>query len=346
MSDLQAAPTAAPNPPVQARAARLEKFQREQAIVEYLNRGVSVVEIAARVGVGEKRMRAIIREILARRMPGPPMEFVAIQTSRLNEALLVAYSAMSPTNLGAVDRVIRIVRELDRYRGFCAAERRPEASSGLAARRSTRPPESPLSPNLRSKSPKTRMRTRIWRTWTLPPTPSPAKARNRRRLRPNLPRRRAQSGKRRNGPTAAPETPTPSLRGAKRRSNPCRRCALRHGLLRLRLAMTTLGEPSLAVTVARESRRKSLKTFNLRPDLSGPCPNRRPSRTGVRGRPATEAAPRGFFAESREGRLLERDRRRARNASRRADGRPGRGRGLGAARSGGRRPPGKSGAKP
>ena len=137
MSDLQPAPTAAAKPPVQARAARLERFRREQAIVEYLNRGVSVAEISARVGVGEKRMRAIIREILARRMPGPPMEFVAIQTSRLNEALLVAYSAMSPTNLGAVDRVIRIVRELDRTRGFCAAERRrPEAFSQLEARAS------------------------------------------------------------------------------------------------------------------------------------------------------------------------------------------------------------------
>ena len=99
MSYLQPAPTAEASPPAQARAARLEKFQREQAIVEYLNRGVSIAEISARVGVGEKRMRAIIREILARRMPGPPMEFVAVQMSRLNEALLVAYSAMSPTNL-------------------------------------------------------------------------------------------------------------------------------------------------------------------------------------------------------------------------------------------------------
>ncbi len=74
-------------------------------------------------------MRAIIREILARRMPAPPQEFVAIQVSRLNEALLVAYSAMSPTNLGAVDRVVKIVRELDRYHGFNAAEwRLPEGS--------------------------------------------------------------------------------------------------------------------------------------------------------------------------------------------------------------------------
>ncbi len=73
-------------------------------------------------------MRAVIREILARRMPHPPEQFVAIQLSRLNEALLVAYSAMSMTNLGAVDRVVKIVRELDRYHGFAAAERRlPEA---------------------------------------------------------------------------------------------------------------------------------------------------------------------------------------------------------------------------
>ena len=41
--------------------------------------------------------------------------------SRLNEALLVAYSAMSPTNLKAVDQVVKIVRELDRYHGFAAA---------------------------------------------------------------------------------------------------------------------------------------------------------------------------------------------------------------------------------
>ncbi len=115
----------APSLPARAagRAARLEKFKREQLIVDYLNRGVSVAEIAARVGVGEKRMRAIIREILARRMPAPPAEFVAIQVSRLNEALLVAYSAMGESNLKAVDRVVKIVRELDRYHGFTAGRR-------------------------------------------------------------------------------------------------------------------------------------------------------------------------------------------------------------------------------
>jgi hypothetical protein len=130
MSDCpEAALPAAPSDPSDARAQRLAKFQREQLIVDYLNRGVSVAEIAARVGLSEKRMRAVIREVLARRMPHPPEEFVAIQVSRLNEALLVAFSAMTGANLKAVDRVVKIVRELDRYHGFVAAQRRlPEAS--------------------------------------------------------------------------------------------------------------------------------------------------------------------------------------------------------------------------
>ncbi len=126
---LEAAPPAACNRPTPTRAARLKKFKREQLIVDYLNRGVAVAEIAARIGVCEKRTRAVMREILARRMPHPPMEFVAIQVNRLNEALLVAYSAMSPTNLKAVDQVVKFVRELDRYGGAFAAEwTRPEAS--------------------------------------------------------------------------------------------------------------------------------------------------------------------------------------------------------------------------
>ncbi len=117
----EAAAPAAAAPPPDARAARLAQFKRDQVIVDYLNRGVSVSEIAARIGIGEKRTRAVIRDILVRRMPAPPREFLAIQTSRLNEALLVAFSAMGGepmTALRAVDRVVKVVRELDRYHGF------------------------------------------------------------------------------------------------------------------------------------------------------------------------------------------------------------------------------------
>ncbi len=106
------------------RAARQAKFERERLIVDFLNRGVSVAEIAARIGVTEKRMRALVHEILARRMPAAPEDFVALQVSRLNEALLIAYSAMSAENLRAVGLVVKIVRELDRYHGFAAGDRR------------------------------------------------------------------------------------------------------------------------------------------------------------------------------------------------------------------------------
>ncbi|HEV7479522.1 MAG TPA: hypothetical protein VGO05_04475 [Roseiarcus sp.] len=55
--------------------------------------------------------------------------------SRLNEALLVSYSAMhdsaTGTNFEAVDRVLRIARELDRYHGFAAAPGRREESEPL-----------------------------------------------------------------------------------------------------------------------------------------------------------------------------------------------------------------------
>ncbi len=115
------------------RAARLATFERERLIVDSLNRGVSVAEIAARIGVTEKRMRALVTEILARRGPAAPEDFVALQVSRLNEALLAAYGAMSAENLRAVGLVVKIVRELDRYHGFAGAGRR--------ARRDPRPVE-------------------------------------------------------------------------------------------------------------------------------------------------------------------------------------------------------------
>jgi hypothetical protein len=113
------------------RAERQAKASRERRIIESLNRGVSVAVIAEWEDVTEKRMRALVRDILARRMPEPPAQFLAMQVSRLNEALLVSFGAMSGSNnLQAVDRVVKIVRELDRYHGFAAAERRrlPNAS--------------------------------------------------------------------------------------------------------------------------------------------------------------------------------------------------------------------------
>ena len=114
------------------RAARVKKTDREARIVDLLNRGVSVAEIAEREGLSLSRMRRLVQAILAKRLPQPPAEFLALQVSRLNEALLLSYTSMynsaTGTNFEAVDRVVKIVRELDRYHGFSLHETpRPEA---------------------------------------------------------------------------------------------------------------------------------------------------------------------------------------------------------------------------
>ena len=75
----------------------LVKFKRRQLIVDYQPAGLGCRSGGA-VGIGEKRMRAVIQDPgwdpgeRPARVPAPPQEFVAIQVSRLNEALLVAFS--------------------------------------------------------------------------------------------------------------------------------------------------------------------------------------------------------------------------------------------------------------
>jgi hypothetical protein len=121
------------------RATRREKVYREERIVGLLNRGASVPEIAASEGLSLKRMCNVVRDILSERMQQPPAEFLALQVSRLNEALLVSFSAMHTTEAGtnfeAVDRVVKIVRELDRYHGFAAAPRRARKLRRTGSRR-------------------------------------------------------------------------------------------------------------------------------------------------------------------------------------------------------------------
>ncbi len=107
--------------PQRRRRSRRQMAIRELRIVEHLASGESVREIALRQRLSERRVREIIAEALARRerLAGP--EFLELQARRLSEALLVSYSSMSGGNLKAVDRVVKIVRELDRYHGFAPA---------------------------------------------------------------------------------------------------------------------------------------------------------------------------------------------------------------------------------
>jgi DNA-binding CsgD family transcriptional regulator len=72
------------------RRARAAKAARERRIAHLLNAGMTVDEIAANERLSVKRMRNLVRETLARHQPEPPAEFIALQLSRLREALLVS----------------------------------------------------------------------------------------------------------------------------------------------------------------------------------------------------------------------------------------------------------------
>ena len=124
---LEAVSPAALNPSIEARAGRLAN--------EYLTAAFRSPRSPRTLGVSEKRMHVIIREILGRRMPAAPEKFVAIQVSRLNAVPLVACSAMTGMNLKAVDRG---GEDRGRDRSLSWLRRRPASSSRRVAPRGAR----------------------------------------------------------------------------------------------------------------------------------------------------------------------------------------------------------------
>jgi ribosomal protein L13E len=109
-----------PHPPRKQarRPTRDQMAERDARIVRSLARGMTTVDIAKREGLSARRARELTAEIFSRRRDAPPQSFLELQITRLNEAMIVSYAAMGGGNLKAVDRVIRIVREFDRYYGF------------------------------------------------------------------------------------------------------------------------------------------------------------------------------------------------------------------------------------
>ena len=132
MTDNPPAADAPPNAP-RARsnkarlAARRAKAGREERIFDLLTSGLSIAEIALQDGVPQRQMRETVQRLLARREANPAEGFVALQTARLSDAMKVAYSKMwdDGGDLQAVDRVLKITRELERYQGLRPALEAP-----------------------------------------------------------------------------------------------------------------------------------------------------------------------------------------------------------------------------
>jgi hypothetical protein len=115
------APATSVRPRSRTRAQRLARRREREAddlrLLTLLAAGVGTAELALREGVPARRMRDRIAALLARREAEPPAAFVPSHVARLGDAMKVAYAAMMGGDLKALDRVLRVGRELERYCG-------------------------------------------------------------------------------------------------------------------------------------------------------------------------------------------------------------------------------------
>jgi hypothetical protein len=104
--------------PKRRRITKRDLAKRDLRFIEKLAAGVTIEEIAASEGISLKWARERKATILSSRVIDTPLEFLKLQIRRMSEAMLVSYGAMSNGDLKAVDKVIKVARELDRYHGF------------------------------------------------------------------------------------------------------------------------------------------------------------------------------------------------------------------------------------
>jgi len=109
-----------PEPPEPARrvAPRRATADRRLRILERLTTGLTVAHVAREERLTVTRIRQIIAGMLESREIDPPAGFVQIQIARLSEAMIVARTMMMEGDLQAMDRLIKLNGELDRYHGF------------------------------------------------------------------------------------------------------------------------------------------------------------------------------------------------------------------------------------
>jgi hypothetical protein len=109
----------APAPkPARRVAPRRATADRRLRILERLTTGLTVAHIAREERLTVTRIRQILAGMLESREIDPPAGFVQIQIARLSEAMIVARTMMMEGDLQAMDRLIRLTGELDRYHGF------------------------------------------------------------------------------------------------------------------------------------------------------------------------------------------------------------------------------------
>ncbi|MGA2795669.1 MAG: hypothetical protein ABSE69_19560 [Roseiarcus sp.] len=104
-------PPPAPRPRLTVR----ERAIRRDRIFARMLEGQSYAAIAAAEAITPRRVRKIVQEALAHENVDPRSDFVLVQIARLEEALRLVEQKMAEGKLNAVDRLIKVLEQLDRY---------------------------------------------------------------------------------------------------------------------------------------------------------------------------------------------------------------------------------------
>jgi len=129
--------------PAWRSAARSATAERKLRILERLTTGVSIGYMARVEHIAVRRPRQIIAEMLAQREVYQLVGFVQLQIARLSDAMIVAHTRMREGDLKAMDRLINLVGELDRYHGFGRVQIAAARRSPARWRRRRRPSAPP-----------------------------------------------------------------------------------------------------------------------------------------------------------------------------------------------------------
>ena len=98
---------------------------RGQRILAALVAGASVETIAKDEGSSPKRIEKILRDELRRRWVAESQDFAKLQIARLEAMIVKLLERSHEGELGAIDRVLKILDRLDRYYGFGKAPPAP-----------------------------------------------------------------------------------------------------------------------------------------------------------------------------------------------------------------------------
>jgi hypothetical protein len=108
--------TSLPAPATSRAAAR---DLRRLRILASLQAGLSYAAIGRAEGLSRERVRHIVAKALDEEGTGTKLDHARVQIARLEPALRLAAGAVAGGDLGAIDRLLRVLDRLDRY---CAVE--------------------------------------------------------------------------------------------------------------------------------------------------------------------------------------------------------------------------------